>query len=925
MRPLTLTISAFGPYAGEVVLNLAALGDKGLYLITGDTGAGKTTIFDAITFALYGEASGDNRRTSMFRSKYAAKDVPTFVSLTFACRGKTYTIRRNPEYTRESHRGTGQTLERANAELTLPDGRIVSKVRDVAIEVQNILGIDRAQFTQVAMIAQGDFLKLLLSTTDDRKAIFRHIFNTQVYAGLQEKLKAEVASLSKACTEARAGYLQYVRMIDCPADDALTEILVEDAPQSRELLPLLADLITRDTDAAARAQVAITKLDANLAAVNIELGRAEEAEKAKAELAAEQARLPADAAALEALRTRLADAAATTPVREALTVELTLLKNKLAAYGELDAMRQAYDAAMRADAEKRAQADVARTAAATIQAQLEKQKAGISSLQGVEVQLAQSRHKLDEAERTAKALEALTMLLTSFRTQEADVQAKQNAYATAADTSAKAQAAFERMNRAFLDAQAGLLAESLIPGAPCPVCGSPAHPDPAAHTAEAPREDELEAARRQAAKAAQAASNMSAAAGEARGRLAVTETDLAARGTELLGIRTPADMEFVLQSKQQDATLLVDTLQKETEAFRVSTEKKARAEQLLPDMEAKCTAAAAQAEALAAALIQESAALTANHVDIAKLAASLPYASLAEASAAISAKEKQRAALADAEAQTQKEYDTANEAATLRKGRIAALEKRLTAESDTQTPIAPASIDDVRERGRALASERTALQAEAKAAAERAAQNRKLHEALTKQAQMLLETESRLQWTKALSDTANGNLTGKEKIMLETYVQMTCFDRVINKANLRFMAMSSGQYELIRSETAENNRSQSGLELAVIDHYNGSHRSVRTLSGGESFMASLALALGLSDEIQQSAGGIQLDTMFVDEGFGTLDENALRQAMQILLSMSEGNRLVGIISHVGELKERIEKQILVTKNRAGESHARIVL
>ena len=189
----------------------------------------------------------------------------------------------------------------------------------------------------------------------------------------------------------------------------------------------------------------------------------------------------------------------------------------------------------------------------------------------------------------------------------------------------------------------------------------------------------------------------------------------------------------------------------------------------------------------------------------------------------------------------------------------------------------------------------------------------------------LSELERRWSWVRALSNTANGNLAGKEKLMLETYIQTTYFDRIIRRANLRFLAMSGGQYELKRSREAGNNKSQSGLELNVIDHYNGTERSVRTLSGGESFKASLSLALGLADEIQSSAGGIRLDTMFVDEGFGSLDEESLAKALRALTGLTEGRRLVGIISHVSELKERIDRQIVVTKDRTGGSRVEIVV
>ena len=173
-------------------------------------------------------------------------------------------------------------------------------------------------------------------------------------------------------------------------------------------------------------------------------------------------------------------------------------------------------------------------------------------------------------------------------------------------------------------------------------------------------------------------------------------------------------------------------------------------------------------------------------------------------------------------------------------------------------------------------------------------------------------------WMKNLSDTANGKLNRKAKIELETYIQMAYFDRILRRANLRLMTMSSGQYEMKRRESADNKKDKSGLELNVIDHYNGSERSVKTLSGGETFQASLSLALGLSDEIQSMAGGIQMDAMFVDEGFGSLDEDALNQAVKALGNLAEGKKLVGIISHVSELKDRIDKKIVITKNRSGE-------
>ena len=204
MRPLHLTLSAFGPYAGQVEIPLEQLGERGLYLITGDTGAGKTTLFDAITYALYGEPSGDNRDPSMFRSKYAQPDTPTWVELVFSYGGQTYTVRRSPEYERPAKRGGGTTLQRAEAELHLPDGRLVTKTREVTGEIVNIIGLDRSQFAQIAMIAQGDFLKLLLADTRSRQEIFRKLFPTRGYMVFQEKVKSESGALQRECEAARA-------------------------------------------------------------------------------------------------------------------------------------------------------------------------------------------------------------------------------------------------------------------------------------------------------------------------------------------------------------------------------------------------------------------------------------------------------------------------------------------------------------------------------------------------------------------------------------------------------------------------------------------------------------------------------------------------------------------------------------------------
>ena len=251
-------------------------------------------------------------------------------------------------------------------------------------------------------------------------------------------------------------------------------------------------------------------------------------------------------------------------------------------------------------------------------------------------------------------------------------------------------------------------------------------------------------------------------------------------------------------------------------------------------------------------------------------------------------------------------------------GRIQQLQEQLRDRSGTD-------LEGEEDAKRALSMKKTGISQELKRVNVRIAANRTALENIRNKSRELAGLEKRWSWVRSLANTANGNISGKEKIMLETYVQMRCFDRILVRANTRLMVMTGGQYELVRRQVSENNRSKSGLELDVIDHYNGTRRSVKSLSGGESFKASLSLALGLSDEIQASAGGIRLDTMFVDEGFGSLDEESLQQAVRALAGLADGNRLVGIISHVSELKERIDRQIVVTKDRCNGSRVEIVV
>lgn len=917
MRPLKLTVSAFGPYAGRVEMDMARLGSSGLYLITGDTGAGKTTIFDAITFALYGEASGQSREPAMLRSKYAAPDTPTEVELTFLSRGKTYTIRRNPEYDRPARRGGGVTVQKADAMLTCPDGRVVTKLRDVNAAVVELLGVDRRQFSQIAMIAQGDFLKLLLADTRDRQAIFREIFKTGYYQILQERLKSACGEVSQQCEAARRSIAQYLSGILAGDPDE------EEAAGARrgelptvEAMELLRRLLTQDEADMARQSGTLTAVEAELETVNAALGRAEELNKRRAELAAgEQSRC--------AHLSRLAEKEAALKLQQekasgwdALTEEITLLRSTLPEYDRLAQITLEWNSAQEALVSDRRKKEEQQASFAHLKAALNAQKQELSCLANAGEEAAKHSYAKEQAEKRKETLTALTADLRTLQTLQKELQSAQDAYLVAQAKADTAQQTCTGLNRAYLAEQAGVLARTLRPGAPCPVCGAVEHPAPARACDDAPSEAQLKAAKDASDRSAQIAKEASAHAGEVRGRTESQTAHLAARLGALQGGCTVADapgkLPALLAAAEEEITVCAARL---AESRRKLARRQAL-EAAIPHQEhaavevEQSIAVLTTAIALGAAKVQE------LDTQRTALREKLPCPDKAAAETAIREKTAALGRMKDALARSEAEHRAAREVLTALDGKLAQLKEQL-ARSD-----AP-DAESLQQRRGELLSQKAALSSARTALHTRLDTNRRILTQVEAQSESLRALEEKWGWMKALSNTANGNLSGKEKVMLETYVQMNCFDRILRRANQRLLVMTGRQYELQRRRAAENNRSQSGLELDVIDHYNGTTRSVRTLSGGESFKASLCLALGLSDEIQSCAGGIRLDTMFVDEGFGSLDEESLDAAITALGSLSEGQRLVGIISHVGELKERIDRQIVVTKDRTGGSRVTI--
>lgn len=920
MRPITLTMSAFGPYAAKTVIELDKLGTNGLYLITGDTGAGKTTIFDAITYALYGEASGNTRDVNMFRSKYAEPSTPTEVELTFEYAQKIYTVRRNPEYDRPKARGEGYTTEKANAELHYPDGRVVTKLKEVNKAIVDIMGIDRSQFTQIAMIAQGDFLKLLLASTEDRKKIFQKIFRTQCYYQLQERLKAETSKLAVEYNQTGDSIRQYINGIACHPDDVL--MLEVDKAKKGELknteaVQLVEKLIKQDAAAQQKVLERIGELDkqkqkiaAQLAVAESRKTTEEKQEKAKENHARETQRL-------KRLETEKNEAVAHQPEVQKAVEAIAKLEAQLPEYAEMQ-KKQTERTGLQKALEELAQKIKTEEAAAEKLAQSIKDlKAEQALLQNAGAAQAAQKAEKDRLAEQQKDLEALKKEYAVYQKLEAQLKKAQADYAQKSEDSGQKRAEYEHKNKLYLDAQAGILAETLTEGVPCPVCGSLEHPHPAQKPENAPTKQELEICKAKAEEAEKATQAASSKASNCIGQVDASRENLRDHGQKWLGTDAIEEMERLCCEKQQQTAAALQKAEQQLKEIEKQLGRKAALDQLIPQKEDELEQCKNRRGSYETQQAGDGAKLQAAEKRLKELAEKLSYPSEAEANQALQQLCEKKQAWGKAIQETQKAYDACAENLAALKGMLEGYQKTLQGmeKVDVQAVLAAQAEAD---------QQKAVWQAQKNEISDRLAVNGPILENLRPQISQMEETEKRLQCVQALSDTANGKLSGKEKIMLETYIQMTFFDRIIRRANVRLMVMSGGQYELKRRVNAENNRSQAGLELDVIDHYNGSERSVKTLSGGESFKASLALALGLSDEIQSSAGGIRLDTMFVDEGFGSLDEESLEQAVNALVGLTQGNRLVGIISHVSELKNRIDKQIVVTKEKSGGSKAEIL-
>ena len=919
MRPTKLIMSAFGPYAERTEIDLNRLGKCGIYLITGDTGAGKTTIFDAITFALFGEASGEHKNPGMMRSKYAGQDIPTEVELTFEYQDKEYYIKRNPEYERPKSRGEGITVEKPGVMLKMPNGSTITKTSEVNEKIVQILGVDRNQFSRICMIAQGDFLKLLFSSTEERKKIFQKLFSTEKYYYLQENLKRISARLGREYDEIAASIRQYMEGIKVdPDSDLAEEAMMARAGEipADQAIELTGKLVNRDEEILGKIKQEERETEHELNKIKEQLAEAKGFEELAKSLEQAEKDLKEKTPELESARERMEKEKKRAYEAEKLLSRIAEISSRLPEYEKLEKegirIGKINEELLKTE-KLAADKDSTRN---KLEEEIEGLKLERISLADVLFIKADLEAKKKEASAELDEAEKLDADLQDIKNRQKGLSAAQEEYLRSSETAHAASERYEMLNKAYLDEQAGIIAGTLVDGEPCPVCGSLDHPKKARLSVCAPSREELEIAKKYSEEKSTEKENLSRKAAEIRAGLEEKTETVRKKTEELLNISDPGEADKKLALKKQELKEKADDIEKELDAVNKRSERKKMLENVFPQRERALADINGELEKLRVKTAELKSTKANLEKSCREFASRLQYSSREEAEAVISSLNGARENINASIEKAVQDYNSCNNEIIRLTSIISENRKNLTGR------VKP-DVESEKEKQQALTEKREKLGGMLTDISVRIAGNREIYDNLTGKYKEAAETEKKWQQVRSLSDTANGNLKGKEKIMLETYIQMRFFDRIIARANQRMLIMTGGQYELKRAGQAASNKSQSGLDLDVVDHNNGSLRSVRTLSGGEAFKASLSLALGLSDEIQSGAGGIRLDTMFVDEGFGSLDEESLRQAITALADLSDGNRLVGIISHVSELKDRIDKQIVVTRNGPEGSKVRL--
>jgi exonuclease SbcC len=1036
MRPIRLTMQAFGPYAERECIDFTELGNRTMFVISGKTGSGKTTIFDAISYAIYGKASGEDRNGPELRSHFASDDLLTEVSLDFSLRNQVYSITRSPQQLKKKEKGDGCTTIGAKAELYIwgSDGErklLASKITDVEEKIKEIMLIDANQFRQILMIPQGEFRKLLTSDSKDKEVILQRLFHTQVYKLVEEKLKEEASELKKSVDAQVQSRNEAIRRIQAVTNDELREYVGAGSENDTLILPLLQEEISglaellEQLDGQLKAQVLRQdQVKAKLSEAETILEQLQTLEKLKnqkalltsqAALFAEKEnqirrgqraavlakqeelchRLKREAdlvaenvqqikAAIEKLQglaqqheEQLQQELAREGERQSLLDEINRLSNlKDDIYSFASLMKQTSAVAAELEAAKKDQS-VAEKNLAQVEERLSRLQQQKTEIEKGQLVYLENERKLERLQAELDILDKFQLLQQRYLKAQQNLEASSKQFVNTLARLTDAKALVADLEQKWLNGQAALLASRLQEGEACPVCGSVHHSSPAGHLGDnIPNEEDLKAAKAQAAKWEEEKSadearlyqcqsdektqreGLDEILAEIRAkRIDFTETDVLSVKTEV----TLAKNNLALEQKklaeqlQQLEPITLELKKKETDKQKLQkliqqlaenvtlltvqfTEKKtnlSRMMSLIPENLRSVT----EYEKTLAGLKERQQLLMKQLEEAEKRVQAVKQKQAAEAARLLEAEKlfqtKQQELRVERETfknQLSEQgfenytvyHDSKLSAASIEtlEAEIRSYREELRSVSDRFAELTiklkDVKVPDVaglKAELEKLAAEIAELNSKRTDIFVKKRDNEEIYQRIEQVNESMKLLEERYKLIGHLYEITKGQ--NSFRITFERYVLAAFLDDILREANVRLRKMTSGRFQLLRKTDRAKGNAQSGLDLLVFDQYTGQERHVKTLSGGESFKASLSLALGLADVVQNYAGGVSLETMFIDEGFGTLDPESLDQAIEALLDIQNGGRLVGIISHVPELKERIDARLEVIAGQTG--------
>ena len=890
MKPINLRISAFGPYKDEVNIDFTKLGENGIFLITGDTGAGKTSIFDAISFAIFGEVSGSNRPIQTLRSDFADMNIDTYVELEFVHKNRKYKILRNPSYEKPKKKGEGFTKKSADASLEYDDV-VVSGIKNVDIKIEEILGINAKQFKQISMLAQGEFLKILFAESKERTEIFRKIFDTNIYNSIARKLKEKLKTNEDKLKELKNSFITNTANIlleeekNINLDNKINEIDIDN------VLKELEQELEENKEENTNIEEEITKQEKEIKVIEENISKQEELnlkiENYK-QLLTKQNEYKKQEEEIEKLKNKIAQ---NQKIREIIKPKADKVNNEKEIIKklekDLDTIKRNIQIGNAKEKEHEKKVEIVNKIG-------EKYKEYNNYLE--------IKKELLEKANIIKNIENLEITknnyLKEYEQLEKEYKIINNEY-------------LEKESEFFKE-QVGIIAEKLEENKPCPVCGSITHPNIAKKSASVLSKEELE---------------------KIKENLEIKQNNKLKKQEECIKVNSQINILIQEIGKESDNKLELESAKnKLKKEFNINKEKLISIEQTI---------------------LKEYKSILNKNLDITKFEYDKFKDSIIdlinlEKNELVKSKTLQEEKMNQLQESNlrldkyTKEYF--NELLKLRFKNEEEYNKILLTNIEIENiqkniedftrnvAINNTKISDLEKEAKGKSTKDLKIQKEKLMAYKniliekrkeyvkikgKLDNNMRIYKLLLENAKELKQKIKDFIIYDELSRTANGTLAGKKRIEFEQYVQATYFDMVILEANKRLAKMTENRYFLIRKEEPEKISDKIGLDLEVKDNYNGKIRDVKSLSGGEAFKAALSLALGLSDVIQSYSGGIVVDTLFIDEGFGSLDTESREQAINTLSLLIDNNKLIGIISHVTELKERIDKKIIVTKTSDG--------